>query len=33
MIHDTGDGSDTKSIFSMMKNEDGVWQVSFMPIQ
>jgi len=31
--YDSGDGKNIKSGFQMIKNKDGVWQVSFLPIQ
>jgi len=30
---EAGEGSEVKSIFQMIQNEDGIWQVAFMPIQ
>lgn len=30
---EAGEGSEVKSGFQMIQNEDGIWQVSFMPIQ
>ncbi|MGB2993730.1 MAG: hypothetical protein WBB47_13950 [Paenisporosarcina sp.] len=30
---EAGEGSEVKSVFQMIQNEDGIWQVAFMPIQ
>ncbi|WP_253701136.1 RNA polymerase subunit sigma [Bacillus sp. FJAT-29814] len=31
--HDSSDSSEAKSGFQMIKNENGVWQIAFSPIQ